>query len=258
MGSAVGGFNVSADRAAWRATGAATLLRQPNAPKAPFMRGYDTPLVAAAVALSGIAGFVDAIVFADAGFFASFMSGNSTRLGVGLGEGPSADAVVAGALVLAFLGGVVASSVVARVFDRRRKPAVLLTVAGLLAAAALGVGTLPERLVLLIAAMAMGALNGVFARDGEVTIGLTYMTGSLVKLGQGLAGALMGDADRWGWLRYLALWSGFVAGAVIGASAFVKVGLTALWAGAIVTAIMALVIGALAGSGGERTSATVH
>jgi len=209
------------------------------------MRRYDPSLVAVAVALSGIAGFVDAIVFASSGFFASFMSGNSTRLGVGLGVGPRGDAVMAGSLVLAFLCGVVATSVIARVFERRRKVAVLVTVAVLLVASALGVGRMPDRLVLAIAASAMGALNGVFARDGEVSIGLTYMTGSLVKLGQGLAGALMGDADRWGWLRYLALWIGFVAGAVIGVGAWVRIGLTGLWIAAGAMAVLAVVIGTM-------------
>lgn len=202
-------------------------------------------MVAVAVALSGVAGFVDAIVFAGSGFFASFMSGNSTRLGVGLGEGPGGDAAVAGSLILAFLGGVVASSVVARLFERRRKVAVMIAVVALLAVSALTVGVLPDRLALAIAASAMGALNGVFARDGEVSIGLTYMTGSLVKLGQGLAGALMGDADRWGWIRYLALWTGFVAGAVIGAGLWVRFGLAGLWVAAGATGVLTVVIGAM-------------
>ena len=37
-------------------------------------------------------------------------------------------------------------------------------------------------------ALAMGAENAVFEREGEVHIGLTYMTGTLVKFGQRLAG----------------------------------------------------------------------
>jgi alkylation response protein AidB-like acyl-CoA dehydrogenase len=70
---------------------------------------------------------------------------------------------------------------------------------------------------LLFLAAAMGCENGVFHRDGEVTIGVTSMTGSLVRMAQKLAGALMGDADRWGWVRHLYLWLGFVAGVVLGA-----------------------------------------
>jgi uncharacterized membrane protein YoaK (UPF0700 family) len=35
--------------------------------------------------------------------------------------------------------------------------------------------------------LAMGALNNTFLRGGEVSVGLTYMTGALVKIGQGIA-----------------------------------------------------------------------
>ena len=92
-------------------------------------------------------------------------------------------------------------------------------------------------------AAAMGTENGVFQRDGEVTIGVTYLTGSLVKLGQKLAGALMGDADRWAWLPYLLLWLGFVAGVILGAGAHAAWGWRALWfaaaASAALTGLMA-------------------
>ncbi len=54
-------------------------------------------------------------------------------------------------------------------------------------------------------AMAMGAENIVFERNGEVSIGVTYMTGSLVKLGQRMVVALLGT-DRLGWVPYLYLW----------------------------------------------------
>ena len=54
-----------------------------------------------------------------------------------------------------------------------------------------------------VLAMAMGAENSVFQRDGEVTIGLTYMTGTLVKMGQRIAGALLGG-PKLAFLRHLA------------------------------------------------------
>lgn len=34
---------------------------------------------------------------------------------------------------------------------------------------------------IMVAAVAMGMLNATFVRDGEVSVGLTYMTGTLVK-----------------------------------------------------------------------------
>jgi uncharacterized membrane protein YoaK (UPF0700 family) len=49
--------------------------------------------------LSALAGYVDALAFLRLdGFFVSFMSGNSTQLGVGLAEG-STHALTAGGLV---------------------------------------------------------------------------------------------------------------------------------------------------------------
>ena len=56
-------------------------------------------------------------------------------------------------------------------------------------------------------ALAMGAENAVFERDGKVSIGLTYMTGTLVKVGQRLTGALFGG-DRFAWAPYPLLWRG--------------------------------------------------
>jgi uncharacterized membrane protein YoaK (UPF0700 family) len=202
---------------------------------------YSGNLIAVAVALAALAGFVDAIAFSLLGFFASFMSGNSTRLGVALSGGEAGYAAIAAALVLAFVAGVIAASVIARIASKRRGTAVLGLVAVLLALAALLGGVAPARLDLLLAAAAMGAMNGVFAEGGEVTIGVTYMTGSLVKLGQRLAAALIGERDRWDWLPYFALWVGFVAGAVMGAGAYLRIGMDALWIAAGAAALLAIV-----------------
>ncbi|MBN8808640.1 MAG: DUF1275 family protein [Sphingomonas sp.] len=205
------------------------------------MERYSSRWIAIAVVLAALAGFVDAIVFTILGFFASFMSGNSTRLAVGLGSGAIGDAAIAAALVLAFVAGVIAGTVVARVAGARARGAVMGFVAVLLALSAALSEVAPARIDLLLAAAAMGAMNGVLAEGGEVTVGVTYMTGSLVKLGQRLAAALMGAGNRWAWLPYLALWSGFVAGAALGAGAALALGMTALW----VAAGAAAVVGAL-------------
>ncbi len=207
------------------------------------MHRTESPLIAVAVCLAALAGFVDALAFTSlGGFFASFMSGNTTRLGVGLGAGKGGDALVAGALVMSFIGGVIVSSVLVRAAGERHKAAVMAVVTGLLTLAAI-VGTVtPGPLVLVLLAMAMGTENGVFNRDGEVTIGLTYMTGSLVKIGQKLAGALMGDRDRWSWVPYLALWLGFLAGAVSGAASQMRWGWNALWLAALIAAVLTVAI----------------
>ena len=203
------------------------------------MQRTESPLVVIAVCLAALAGFVDALAFTSlGGFFASFMSGNSTRLGVGLGTGAASEAAMAGALVMSFVSGVIVASVLVRARPARYPETVMVVVTALLAAAATMASLEPGPIVLLFLAAAMGCENGVFNRDGEVTIGVTYMTGSLVRMGQKLAGALMGDADRWGWVPYLALWTGFVAGVVLGAASQLRWGWTALWLAPIASAAL--------------------
>lgn len=207
------------------------------------MQRTESPLIALAILLAALAGFVDALAFTSlGGFFASFMSGNSTRLGVGLGSGSAHDAAMAAALVMSFVAGVILSTILARAWPHRHQPVVMATVTLLLLLAAVVATLLPGPCVLLLLAAAMGTENGVFHRDGEVTIGVTYMTGSLVKMGQKLAGALMGDADRFGWLRYLGLWFGFVCGVVIGAESQFRWGWNALWLAPIFAGVLTLLL----------------
>ena len=92
-----------------------------------------------------------------------------------------------------------------------------------------------------IAAMtlAMGAMNAVFAQNGEVRIGLTYMTGSLVRVGQGLAAALLGHGS-WTWLPYALLWAGLVIGAANGTLAYLYLGLEAIWGAAVASILLTM------------------
>jgi len=185
--------------------------------------------MAIAVAAATLAGYVDAIGFLSlGGFFVSFMSGNSTRLAVGLAGLPP-EALIAARLILSFVAGVVLGSLIGAAAKRWRRPAVLVLVAGLLGSSAI-VAMGARDLAMLLVAAAMGAENTTFERDGEVSIGLTYMTGALVKLGQRLAGAIMGG-PKLAWAPYLMLWLGLVGGAVAGALVWPVFGLAGLWAG---------------------------
>lgn len=184
--------------------------------------------IALAIGSSALAGYVDAIGFLSlGGFFVSFMSGNSTRLAVGI-AGVPAEALIAVRLILSFLAGVIAGSLIGRLAGEQRKPVVLVMVAAMLAAGAAIAGLGAPDVAVLFVAAAMGAENTTFERDGEVSIGLTYMTGTLVKLGQRIAGALTGG-PRFAWLPYALLWLGLVIGAVTGAVAWPLIGLAGLW-----------------------------
>jgi uncharacterized membrane protein YoaK (UPF0700 family) len=204
------------------------------------MTRYGRHITLLAAGMSALAGFVDATGFLKlGGFFVSFMSGNTTRLAVGLAEG-APSALIAGALIATFVLGVMLGTLCGHAAGRQRAAAILALVCGLLALAA-GLGAAQFSVGAVVAmTLAMGAINTVFAQDGEVHISLTYMTGTLVKIGQRLATALLGGA-RTAWWPYLLLWFGLAAGAVAGALLYPHMGLNSLWLAAFAAGLFAIV-----------------
>lgn len=186
------------------------------------------------------------------GYFVSFMSGNSTQMAVGLGSHPAAAAVGLG-LIAAFVAGVTSGATVGRVAGPRRTPAILGLVALLLAGGATLLTFGHRRSGTLLLAFAMGVENTVFAEDGEVRIALTYITGTLVKLGKAVAAALFGG-EALGFLPYFIIWLSLAAGAVLGAAVFARFGVAAVWGAAGATAVLALLAPILhpPGSEGDR------
>ncbi|MEO9133197.1 MAG: YoaK family protein [Sphingomonas sp.] len=212
------------------------------------MQRYQPPMIALAVCLAALAGFVDALAYSSlGGFFASFMSGNTTRLGVSFATARYDEVRMAGALILSFVSGVMIATVIARRWPSHQRVAVMGTVTLLLGVAAAVMRFHPQSQALLLLAAAMGVENGLFTREGEVSIGLTYMTGSLVRMAQRLAGALMGDSDRWTWLRYLLLWLGFLLGVVTGARCYGAYDNSALWLATGAAGVLTIAVWAIAG-----------
>lgn len=185
------------------------------------MHRYDPARQRLALGLAGLAGLVDATGFVVAGgYFTSFMSGNTTRLGVDLVERPALALAPLG-LIGTFLVGVILGAMIGRRTVEWRKPLLLGLIALLLAG---GAGLLAAGWALPFlgaSALAMGIANNVFARDGEVTVGVTYMTGALVRFGQGvaarLAGAPLASTRGYGWL-----WSALATGAAAGGALCVQ------------------------------------
>ena len=198
--------------------------------------------LALACALSALAGYVDGIGYLHlGGLFVSFMSGNSTRLGVTLAEGHWQRALEALELIVLFVAGAAAGSLIVLSALAHRQPLLLLVEAWLLTAAAVAYAYgLPSAAVAAIV-LAMGLENAVFQLEGGAGLGLTYVTGALVKAGQLIAGALTGGAG-WAWLPNLLLWAALVAGALAGAMAYGWINLAAIWfAAAAAFALSALV-----------------
>ena len=210
------------------------------------MRDLRGPERVLAVVLAATAGFVDAIGFLEVGgYFVSFMSGNSTRMVVELAGGELAGAGIAAVALVSFFTGAVAGAVVTRRRTVDDRPAVLaLVAAGLLTASALHALTtasvLGAPVSMAVVAASMGAMNSVFHSGGEVSLGVTYMTGAVVKSAHRLVDALAGGS----WAPYrqqVALWSALVLGGLAGAVLYALLGAVAL-VGAAAVVLGALVV----------------
>lgn len=180
--------------------------------------------------LSLLAGYIDALGFlALGGVFVSFMSGNSTRFSVGFSQAPmTLAALLPLGIIALFLTGVVLGRLIRHYIPRRPCSSILFC---MLACLTLGASFYQIGLTVItvpLMAISMGMANNIFMRKGEVSIGVTYMTGTLVKLGQNFASHLLKES-RWQWLPYLFLWLGLIFGAVLGAISFQYFDLAGLW-----------------------------
>ncbi|MDB5603711.1 MAG: hypothetical protein JWP25_611 [Bradyrhizobium sp.] len=185
--------------------------------------------VALACTLSAVAGYVDSIGFLHlGGLFVSFMSGNSTRLGVSVAQGHWQNAAEALGLIALFVVGAAAGSLIVLGRGIYCQCWLLLAEALLLAAAAFCYTFGLSNMAIATIVLAMGLENAMFQIDGGAGLGLTYVTGALVKVGQLVAAALTGGA-RWGWLPNLLLWAALVTGSVCGALVYHWINLAAIW-----------------------------
>lgn len=180
--------------------------------------------------LAGVAGMVGAVAFLhSAGYFVTFMTGNTERAVLSWfsvsdkEKVAGAGALAATALIVAFVAGVVVASFCRRFFwhGHPHGPTVLTTV-GLLAASGLdfwfdGFAEPEVRFVpILIITFSLGALNTSFVKNGEVSVPLSYVTGTLVKLGQGIERHASGNGTVYDWLGYALVYVGFLLGAAVG------------------------------------------
>jgi uncharacterized membrane protein YoaK (UPF0700 family) len=173
--------------------------------------------------LAALAGVLGATAFThSAGYFVTFMTGNAQRAVLGYFRDDVWLSLTAGLLLLCFVAGVVVASVCRRHFwvAHPHGPTVLTTFS-LLAATAVDVideGWEEAQLdfaPIMLVVFGIGALNTSFVKDGEVSVPLSYVTGTLVKLGQGIERHIAGG-DVSDWLGYFLLFASFVLGAALG------------------------------------------
>ena len=184
--------------------------------------------------LAALAGLVDVIGYLhQSGLFISFMSGNSTQLAAALGQGDLPEAATIAELIAPFVLGAEVGQVVADFTGRWHLTSVLLGVAILLAVAALSAAA-PEPMVI-----AMGILNASMHRAGKIPVSLTFVTGALVRFGQGLGDFLIRRLCGWDWLAQAAPWVGLVVGGTIGSFVYARIGETAIWVPVTLAAFLA-------------------
>ncbi|OBG26686.1 hypothetical protein A5673_07340 [Mycobacterium sp. E3198] len=195
--------------------------------------------------LAGLAGVLGATAFThSAGYFVTFMTGNAQRAALGYFRGDVLLSMTAALLLVCFVAGVVIASVCRRHFwvAHPHGPTVLTTFS-LLAATVVDVldegweENLLDFAPIMLVAFAIGALNTSFVKDGEVSVPLSYVTGTLVKMGQGIERHIAGGTAA-DWLGYFLLFTSFVLGAIVGGGISLVVNGT--WMLVVATAVSAL------------------
>ncbi|MRH90619.1 DUF1275 domain-containing protein [Nocardia sp. SYP-A9097] len=171
--------------------------------------------------LSMLAGYIGAAAYAhSAGYFVTFMTGNTERAIIGNFAGDHTLAAGAALLIACFVVGVFVASMCRRYWwTNHPHGATMLTTLALLVAAVAdriagerGIGLIP----ILAVAFGMGALNTSFVKNGEVSIPVSYVTGTLVKLAQGVERHLAGGGSVRDWAGYAVQYGSFALGALLG------------------------------------------
>ncbi|MEV6611790.1 YoaK family protein [Kutzneria sp. NPDC051319] len=173
--------------------------------------------------LSGLAGMTGATAFThSSGYFVTFMTGNTERSVLGYFSGTPHLALASTALIAAFLAGVVVASLLRRhLWKRHAHGATVVTTVALVLATMFDLelngwtGRDVTFTPIALISFGMGALNVSFVRNGEVSIPLSYVTGTLVKLGQGIERHISGGTV-FEWLGYAIVYVSFIVGAFVG------------------------------------------
>jgi uncharacterized membrane protein YoaK (UPF0700 family) len=206
-----------------------------------------------ALSLALVAGYVDGYALRVFGIYVSFMSGNTTLAGLESGQGHFLTALVptlaiAGFIVGSFIGNWLAHSQV-----RNPQRLLFLAAAVLIACFTVLNPHLSTRanLSLPMLSVAMGMINPAVTSVGREPINLTFVTGTLNKIGIHLALGVrhqnLANAEgKWDTHFYRAaleagLWVGFLMGAILSGAASSHFGVLDLVPASIALVVFGLV-----------------
>jgi uncharacterized membrane protein YoaK (UPF0700 family) len=180
---------------------------------------------ALAIFLALIAGYLDGYGLLVLGTYVSFMSGNTTMTGLRSGQDNFPAALPSAIAVLSFVTGSFLGNLFAQSRFRHSHRLIFGTIAGLLATAAgiewHGPRNVPSEIALL--SLAMGMINPALSKVGSEAVSLTFVTGTLNRIGGHLAAAAgrkpvpdgqgPGDSHLARARIDASVWSGFLVGA---------------------------------------------
>lgn len=179
--------------------------------------------------LLGLGGFVDAIAFVVLqGNFVAFMSGNTTILGSSTATGHWSLAGLAALLIYLFFTGCLTGAAIVRWVGSAAHRVLMASITLLTLAGAIVANTASTWSGTLLLAVVGGLTNSALATNSDVHVGLTYVTGTLVKAAHQLVDGIH-TKHPWSWLATIGYWFAFAVGAILGGLTFHRLGPAALW-----------------------------
>src|SRR5271168_2084642 len=180
---------------------------------------------ALAVFLALIAGYLDGYGLRVLGTYVSFMSGNTTFAGLKSGQGNFQAGLPSAIAILSFVTGSFLGNLFSQSRLRHSHRLIFGVIAGLLATVAglerYGLWNAAAEIALL--SLAMGMMNPALSKVGAESVSLTFVTGTLSRIGGHLAAAAgrkpvpegqgPGDSHLARARIDASVWSGFLVGA---------------------------------------------
>jgi uncharacterized membrane protein YoaK (UPF0700 family) len=180
-----------------------------------------------AVVLALVAGYLDGYGLFVLGTYVSFMSGNTTFAGLKSGQGNFPAALPSAIAILFFATGSFLGNLFAQSRLRYSHRLIFGLIAGLVATVGgierHGLWNAPAEIALL--SMAMGMMNPALSKVGAESVSLTFVTGTLNRIGGHLAAAAgrkplsegqgPGDSHLARARIDASIWSGFLVGAAL-------------------------------------------
>ncbi|MDQ0171869.1 YoaK family protein [Paenibacillus tundrae] len=199
--------------------------------------GLSRLLLSSALVL--IAGFIDAIGYLGLGkVYLSFMSGNSTKLGISLFKGDYSVWATTGVVVLLFIVGAFIGTLITELSRQYHLTLILSAESILFVIAITWVILLHNDSILFPLAVAMGMQNTMHQMVAHADVGKGFVSGTLFGIGQAIAKAVRGKAPVSEWAVLALSWITFVLGAALGALLFTQASLFI----SLIVALSALVL----------------